>query len=250
MASIKYFDSHFHVWPGHEGKLGKFLESGQIDGMNLILASPFAKDQTALNNDAFALKKKYGKQVQLAYWMNPLDPGHIKTAELFFKDHPETTGIKIHPCHVNPYPITEEILGPVFDFAKERDLYIITHTQPTPGHSAIHFRSIMAKRPEVRFIVGHGSTMEESVFMATSFKNCYVDPSWLGFFSLLFEMAERLGGFNKLLAGTDGPMWFAGCDIEPFEDVIQLSRKYLPSMKEVKMFCYDNAEIFFRLNEK
>ncbi|OGF45707.1 MAG: hypothetical protein A2452_13270 [Candidatus Firestonebacteria bacterium RIFOXYC2_FULL_39_67] len=250
MASVKYFDSHFHVWDGNKGKIGQFIEKGQVDGMNLILAAPDAKDIEGLNEDAFTLKKKYGKRIQLAYWVNPLEKGSIKTTERFFKKHPEITGIKIHPCHYKPFEVSEKIVGPILDFAKERDLYVITHTQPTRGQSAIAFRGVLGKRQNLRFILGHGSTIEESVYMAGAFKNCYIEPSWLGFFSLLFEMAERVGGFNKLLVGTDGPIWFSGCNLEPFEDTIQLARKYLPSMKEVKMFCYDNAASFFRLNEK
>ncbi len=250
MSSIKFFDAHFHA-----GGLGKgdaklhaaaLLDTGRIDGMNLILSMPSRPGADAMNEQAFALKKKYGKRVQLSYWTDVNDSDYLARMKSFLDAHPDVTGIKIHPTALN-LPITEENFGPTLDVAAERGLYVITHTQPTPGHSAICFHALLKKRPDVRFIVGHGSTMEESVFLATSFKNCYVEPSWLGFYSPLFEMAERLGGHHKIMAGTDGPGWFAGFDGDPFEDVIQLVRGYLPAMKQVRMFCYENAATFFRL---
>ena len=250
MASIKFFDAHFHVGSGRKGEPGLYaaraLDSGQIDGVNLILARPGQPGTEAINAEAFALKKKQGKRVQLAYWMDPKEEDSFGRMKRFLDAHPDVTGIKIHPA-AQGLAITEENYGATLDVAMERDLYVITHTEPTPGHSAICFHALLKKRPELRFIVGHGSTMEESVFMAAAFKNCYVEPSWLGFFSPLFEMSERLGGYHKIMAGTDGPGWFGGFEGDPFEDVIQLARGYLPTMKEVRMFCYDNAAQFFRL---
>lgn len=251
MASIRFFDAHFHVSNrGGKGKgrgpVSAALDSGRIDGMNLILARPGSAGTQRANGEAFALKKKYGTRVQLAYWTDPREEDYLGAMKRFLDVHPQVTGIKIHPtaCAI---PISEENFGATLDLALERDLYVITHTQPTPGHSAICFHALLEKRPDLRFIVGHGSTMEEALFMAAAYKHCYVEPSWLGFFSPLFEMAERIGGYHKIMAGTDGPGWFDGFDGDPFEDVIQRARGYLPTMKEVRMFCYDNAAQFFRL---
>ncbi len=40
MASIKFFDSHTHMFGGFEDVPAKIMDSKQIDGMNLILAHP------------------------------------------------------------------------------------------------------------------------------------------------------------------------------------------------------------------
>ena len=184
--------------------------------------------------------------VQLACWANPGDKNCVAKVKEFLDAHPEVTGIKVHPCH-DRWPVAEEVLGPVLNVALERGLYVITHTQTTPGHSSICFAPLLRKRRELRFILGHSAKMEEAAFMASAFKNCYAEPSWLGFFSLLFEMTERLGGHNKILAGTDGPGWFANFDKDPFEDVVEKARGYLPSEREVEMFCYGNAAEFFGL---
>jgi len=251
MASIRFFDAHFHVSRrGKEGEdrlsAGALLDAGRIDGVNLILARPGHAEAETANAEAFALKGKYGKHVQLAYWTDPTEEDALGKTKRFLDAHPQVGGIKIHPAGLG-IPITEENFGATLDLALERDLYVITHTQPTPGHSAICFHALLKERPDLRFIVGHGSTIEEAMFMAARYKHCYVEPSWLGFFSPLFEMAERLGGYDKIMAGTDGPGWFERFDGDPFEDVIQRVRGYLPTMQQVRMFCYDNAAQFFRL---
>ena len=97
MASIKFFDSHIHIYPGSEGRCTKFLESGHVDGMNLILLSSAYKDAAKLNGEGFALKRKFGKMVQLAYWVNINEKGYMRVMEKAFKEHPEITGVKVHP---------------------------------------------------------------------------------------------------------------------------------------------------------
>ncbi|OGF50168.1 MAG: hypothetical protein A2044_02240 [Candidatus Firestonebacteria bacterium GWA2_43_8] len=251
MASIKFFDSHIHIYTGCEGRCTELMASGRVDGMNLILLSPSYKDHEKLNEEGFALKKKYGKMVQLAYWADLGDKNHIKAAEKAFKKHPEITGIKIHPGG-NGVEINEKNCGKIFDFAKERELYVITHTQPTEGANAGAFRPVMGKRKDVRFILGHASPIEEAVYMALSFENCYVEPCWLAHFSLMFEMMGRLFKYKKMLVGTDGPMRFPtwkvdDVRVEVIEEEISYARKMLPSMKEVQLYCYDNAIEFFRL---
>ena len=247
MASIKFFDAHHHVWEQTKPNVTTdLLDSGHIDGVNLILARPGIANPEAVNAPAYALKQKYQKRVQLAYWADPREQDYLANLKRFLDTHPQVTGIKIHPV-AQKLPITEDHYGPTMDVAMERDLFVITHTELRPGYNAISFHDLMAKRPKLRFIVGHGSPIEEAMYMATAFENCYVEPSWLGFFSLTFEMAERLGGYHKIMAGTDGPGWFDGFNGDAFEDIIQRSRGYLPSMPQVQMFCYDNAAQFFRL---
>jgi len=251
MASIKFFDSHIHIWPGCEGRCTALLDSGHVDGMNLIL-QPFGRKEAAtLNREAFDLKKKFGQQVQLACWVDLNDKDHVMAAEEAFRAHPEMTGIKIHPAgdHVE---INEATCGRIFDFARERGLYIISHTQPTPGANAIAFEPVMQKRKDLRLILGHASPIEEAVFMAVSFEHCYVEPSWLSHFSLMFEMMGRLFQHRKMLVGTDGPMRFHRWAVDQvamdvIEEEIGYARKMLPTMKEVQAYCYGNAAEFFEL---
>ena len=132
---------------------------------------------------------------------------------------------------------------------------MITHTEPRPGFSSIYFHELLKKRNKLRLILGHSSTIEESVFMALQFKNCYLEPCWLSHFSLFFEMMGRLFRYKKILVGTDGPMRFDtwkldGVRVDTIEEEIQHAVKYMPTMKEVQMYCYDNAIEFFRIKGK
>ena len=165
MASIKFFDSHTHMFGGFEDVPAKIVDSKQIDGINLILAHPSEKNYEKLNAKAFALAKKYGKKVQLALWIDPLKEGGPAEAVKYLDAHRDIRGLKFHPTG-DKWQITEKIAGPYLDIAMERDLFVITHTQPTEGQHAICYYDLLKKRPELRFIVGHSSTIEESIFLS------------------------------------------------------------------------------------
>ncbi|MFC1582263.1 amidohydrolase family protein [Planctomycetota bacterium] len=251
MASIKFFDSHIHIWPGHEGKLTGLMDSGHVDGMNLILRPLQHPQADESNKEGFDLKAKYGKMVQLAHWVDLTDGQLIAKTKKHLDDHPEIDGIKIHPAGDHT-EITEENIGPMMDLAMERDLYMITHTNPLPGFDSTAFHDLLAKRRDLRFIMGHSSPIEQSIYLAVCFENVYLEPCWLAHFSLFFEMAGRLLHHKKILVGTDGPGRFDtwqidGVRVDVIEEEIQHAVKHIPGMKEVQMYCYDNAAEFFRL---
>ena len=109
------------------------------------------------------------------------------------------------------------------------------------GLSAAAFHPSLKRRPETKLVIYHGSTHEESAYQATSFRNVHVEPSWLGFFPHLFQLMRKLGGYRKMLAGTDGPGWFDSFDGSPYEDLVQLARQHLDDDETVRDFCARNA---------
>jgi predicted TIM-barrel fold metal-dependent hydrolase len=54
-------------------------------------------------------------------------------------------------------------------------------------------------------------------------------------------MTVKLAGVRKLVAGTDGPGWFADFKGDPYQDLYELSRKMLPDMEKVRAFLSGNA---------
>lgn len=253
MASLKFFDAHIHIWPGHAGKAAALMDSGKVDGMNLILRSHAHDDANQLNEEAYLLKDKYGRMVQLACWVDLKDPERVVHTERYLDEHPAVTGIKIHPAG-DRTEINETSIGALLDLAAERDLYVITHTSPLPGLDAAAFHPLLASRPDLRFIVGHSAPIETSIYLALSYKNCFLDPCWLAHFSLFFEMAGRLLCYRKIMAGTDGPMRFDtwsvdGVRVDAIEEEIQNAARHIPQMRELQMYCYDNAAEFFRIQD-
>ena len=115
-----------------------------------------------------------------------------------------------------------------------------SHTCPVPGKSAISFLPALEAHPDVVFIVYHASTHEESAYLSIR-KNVYVEPTWLGFYRETFDMALKLGGRHKLLAGTDGPGWFDGFEGDPYDDLCELSRRMIDDEEVVADFLYGNA---------
>ncbi|HHN46808.1 MAG TPA: hypothetical protein ENN09_05135, partial [Planctomycetes bacterium] len=155
------------------------------------------------------------------------------------KTSPEIVGIKLHPP-VGHYTVAIDTLAPVFEAAAEHGLMVASHTCPVPGQSAIAFLPLLERFPEVAFIVYHASTHEEAAYLSLR-KNVYVEPTWLGFFRPVFDMVGKLGGFGKLLAGTDGPRWFAKFNGDPYEDLVVQAGKMLPGPAEMDAFLYKNA---------
>ena len=259
MADIEVFDFHFHGYNfgkdfsadgNWTDKVRKYLENGETRGILCCTDLRTKNEDFETNNqDLFDLAKEKGKSVlPLAAMLHPGEKGWQDIAKNWFDNHEELVAIKMKPGN-SRCEITPEIMDPVFDFALERDLFIVCHTEPVEGLSAGGFYKSLRRRPETRLVLYHGSKHEECAFMANCFKNVYVEPCWLGLFPSLFDMMKKLGGYRKLLAGTDGPGWFANFEGSPYQDLVDIARKLLPDEETVKDFCSRNALKFLGIEE-
>ena len=246
MPDIDVFESHFHS-EGPEGAATtrKWLDSGEVTGI-LCCTSLRSRNEDfeARNADLLKLSQELGRdRLPLLAMIHLNQPGWREQAAGWFDRWPTLVGIKLHPpC--SKYRLSPELLDPVFDFALERGLCIASHTTPVPGWSAIDFHESLLRRPETRFVIYHGSTHEQSAYLAEAFANVYVEPSWLGFFPSLFQLTRRLGSWRKILAGTDGPGWFASFQGSPYDDLVALARKHLGDEEAVRDFCGNNVRTF------
>ncbi len=241
----RIFDFHFHYFSGegggNVGVIEKLLDDGALEGI-LCCTSLGAEPGAALaaNGPLFEAAARYGRRkLPLLAAINPGRDGWRESLDTMLGASEEVVGIKLHPP-AGKYDVTPETVGPVFEMAAERKLIVASHTCPVPGRSAVAFLPVLERFAGVTFIIYHASRHEEAAYLSIR-KNVHVEPSWLGFFRPVFDMVGKLGGYRKLLAGTDGPGWFANFEGDPYEDLAQLARRMLPGEKEVRMFLYENA---------
>jgi len=252
MSDVDIFDFHFHYFGKTSvasiERIAAVLDEGQVSGI-LCCTDLNAPHEEFVERNAplLELARARGRSVLPLLAMVHLNqPRWQEQAGRWFDGCPELVGVKLHPP-VSGYRIEPELVDPLFDFAGERDLLVASHTVPLPGLSAAAFHPSLRRRKQTKLVIYHGSTHEESAYLATSFPNVHVEPSWLGFFPNLFQLMSKLGGYGKLLAGTDGPGWFDGFEGSPYEDLLALARKYLPDEETVAGFVGGNARRLLRI---
>lgn len=130
-------------------------------------------------------------------------------------EHPGCAGIKIHP-HAHAYEIREH--GPaIFAFAAERNALVLTHSGDV-GSYPEDFVPFVDSFSNMNLILAHlgnsddGSVSRqiEAIERARN-GNLYVDTSSArSMFSGLIEWAVERIGYDRILFGTDTPLYWAG----------------------------------------
>jgi predicted TIM-barrel fold metal-dependent hydrolase len=159
--------------------------------------------------------------------------------------HPRCMGIKIHP-HAHQFEIGD-FGAPIFAFAAERDAVVLTHSGDI-GSYPEDFIPFADQHPNVQLILAHlGNSDDGSVMRQVQAiqhgrnGNLWVDTSSSrSMFSGLIEWAVEQIGHDRILFGTDTPLYWAGAQkgrIETAEIDDAAKRAIL----------YDNAVALFGL---
>lgn len=221
---------HFGVPTGGAHPLVDQLTSGDADvvlarakaaGTALTCCSPLRAllprgDTDPVSGNEDSLRKIRGRK-GLRYWV-VLHPGHPATfdqAEESLKD-PFCVGIKIHP-EEHRYPIAEQGER-LFEFAARRRAVILSHSGE-PNSMPEDFVRFADAHPEVPLILAHlGHSLDGNpsrqvrAAQASRHGNIYVDTSSSrSILSGLIEWAVREVGAERILYGTDTPLYFAPC---------------------------------------
>jgi predicted TIM-barrel fold metal-dependent hydrolase len=161
---------------------------------------------------------------------------------------PGFKGIKIHPSF-NKTPADNDAYGPVWQFAFEHDLPIVTHSWSVSSYNPVQVLStpekcerFVQKYPDVRLVLGHaggrGEGRYEAVRMAKKYKHVYMDFSGDIYDYHFFEKMAVEIPENKILFGTDYP-WF--------DYRSQLTRVYLAHIHtsfKKKILRYNALEVY------
>lgn len=225
--AMQAIDVHGHFGEYDRGfsALTDRMFSGEIDlvrdralaaGVGLTVVSairaliPFRGDVLRGNDDAVKAAEKYD---EIRFWavIDPLvEASYKQTEELL--THPRCKGIKIHP-HAHAYEI-KQYGGPIFAFAAEKSAVVLTHSGDV-GSYPEDFLPFIDLYPNVELILAHlGNSDDGSVIRQTTaikharHRNVWVDTSSMrSMFSGLIEDAVAQLGFDRILYGTDTPLY-------------------------------------------
>lgn len=250
----KLFDFHFHGYGGGEDwtpKVRSALDGGELSGI-LCCTDLNSKHEEfeEKNRPLLELAHEKGAELlSLAAMIHPDRKGLWRMhAEKWFDKYPELVALKLKP-ELTDCPICPEYIDMIFDFANERDLLVVSHTQPERGYSAISFAPSLKKFRKTKLVLYHASLNEEAAYLSAVFPNVYVEPSWLAFTPSFFIMMEKLGGYGKMLAGTDGPGWFSSFNGSPYKDIVAKAKEFIRPGNDgaLEMFCSGNARKLLKL---
>ena len=228
---VDAIDIHAHFGPYDRGMGGHAdrLMSGDIEvvrrrantaGIILSVVSalqalmPYGGDVLRGNEDARRVAEEYA---DIRFWA-VLDP---RKAAIFpqvegFLTHPRCAGIKIHP-HAHFYNI-RDYGDAIFAFASEHGALILTHSGD-PGSYPEDFVPFANRYPNVAVVLAHlGNSDDGSLarqvhaVKRARHHNLWIDTSSArSMVSGLIEWAVADAGPERILFGTDTPLYFAAC---------------------------------------
>ena len=173
---------------------------------------PYRGDAVRGNEDAVRGAEQLD---DIRFWV-VIDPLKAETYDQADRllDHPRCKGIKIHP-HAHAYEIVEHGAA-IFAFAAERNAAMLTHSGD-PGSYPEDFLPFIDRYPNVNLILAHlgnsdaGSVARQvDAIKAARNGNVWVDTSSArSMFSGLIEWAVEEIGYERILFGTDTPLYWS-----------------------------------------
>jgi predicted TIM-barrel fold metal-dependent hydrolase len=172
---------------------------------------PYGGDVLGGNDEAREAAEKYE---DVLFWtvIDPRLPETYRQAEEMLT-HPRCKGIKIHPVS-HEYEIRDHGAA-IFEFAAQYNAVMLTHSGD-PGSFPQDFVPFVNQYPGVRLILAHlgndsqgNLTRQVYALKHARHDNVYIDTSSArSMFSGLIEWAVKEIGHDRLLFGTDTPLYF------------------------------------------
>ncbi len=204
---------------------------------------PFGRADVLAGNASAS--KAVSENNELLQWVvvNPLEKRSYDQAVEIFNTNEKAVGIKIHPvAHI--YDIKEQGRE-IFSFASKHNLIVLTHSgdaQSLPQD----FVDLANDFPNVRLILAHlGNSPDDDRMLhvkaveASRHGNIYVDTSSaMNILPTVLENAVRRIGADKILFGTDTPLYFTPMQrirIE-FADITQNDKQKILCENAKKLF--------------
>ncbi len=228
---MKAIDVHGHFGPydRSNGGLGDQMMSGSIEVIRrraqvadicltvvsaLHAVMPYGGDVLRGNEDACEIAEQHS---DIRFWA-VLDPRLRETYKQVesLLTHPRCKGIKIHPTD-HGYEI-RDYGNEIFEFAAQYKAIIMTHSG-CPGSFPEDFIGFANRYPNVSLILAHlGNSADGNLsrqvyaLKRANNRNIYIDTSSAkSINSGLIEWAVSEIGAQRLLFGTDTPLYFAAC---------------------------------------
>ena len=206
----------------YHGHVGRWERYGMVDDPELILGAMdavgidiaclfhiFHPDGTTGNDlTAQFVARNPDRFVGFAY-VSPTMPDRMVPELERAIDTLGFPAIKLYPPYT-PWPFNEEPWHPIYEFAQDRGLAIIFHTDHFINSRPRYFEDLAPAYPRVNFVSAHcGNVPEaraEAIAAARKFPNVYLETcSTYRTPGVIEELVEK-GGADRVLYGSDMPL--------------------------------------------
>jgi predicted TIM-barrel fold metal-dependent hydrolase len=230
VRSIRAIDVHGHVGQYKGSKLDiidgfysggaeDVLRRAELARVEFTFVSPLRGLFTQFGGDTLAANAEtaaeIGRYPGLFHWVvvDPTQPKTFAQAAEILKT-PRCIGVKVHP-DLHRYPIKEHAQK-IFEFAAASGAILLSHSGGDPSLPQ-DFIPFADSFPEVTFIFAHlgwsldgDLTRQVRAVLMSRHGNVHVDTSSsFSVTSNLIEWAVREVGAEKILFGTDTPLYFS-----------------------------------------
>jgi predicted TIM-barrel fold metal-dependent hydrolase len=158
-----------------------------------------------------------------------------RRADLGFK------GVKVHPT-IHGYHLSDfDLVGPIFDAIRERQLLVISHGASDLYNAPPEFAAIASAYPDIPFLMAHSGTFwshEQAVNLALEIPNLYLETARVPVYEIAYSV-RRLGP-EKVIWGTDSPFVNYTFEYEKMEKVVDSEEARL-------LMCGGNLQGLLRL---
>lgn len=124
-------------------------------------------------------------------------------------DELKFVAIKLYPPYT-PWPFDQEPWHPIYEFANERGLTIILHTDHLLNNRPRYFESLAPKFPNVKFVAGHSGNVPEArteaIAAAKAHGNVYLETCSTFRSPGVIEELVTQAGADRVLFGSDIPL--------------------------------------------
>jgi predicted TIM-barrel fold metal-dependent hydrolase len=212
LDDVLIIDAHTHVGSGansgtvaarDQGHPEDVLAHLEAVGIDLVVAFSFwLGSDVCLGNDEVAQwMRDYPDRVVGFTGLNPHPGPEVMLAELERCWEMGMRGIKLIPQVQGDFPVGYPIdgpnFGPVYDFANEREMMILSHSWGSPSI----LTTLVTAYPGIKFLVGHFAGGRFGP-LTCEFENVYQTTTSGVFYQEVARFVEKYGA-NKLVYGSD-----------------------------------------------
>ena len=244
-------DSHTHLGAWDHSASGSGKPEAIINEMDRcgitssILTSIWScYGEVALGNKAVAdASAAYPGRLYGYLTVDPKYPKEVQNEIDKYRDNSNFIGVKLH-CGLHAYPLIGSEVGPILEYANSKAIPVLVHS----GYNPDEWNAVCSRYPNAKFIVAHlggcGPDMPfalELAKLAGRLDNLYFDiASSKAFYGFLEELVA-LAGSNKVLFGSDHPLFDFGYELG------QVLHSELSMDDKIKILS-TNAQTIFKIN--
>ncbi|MCL6519284.1 MAG: amidohydrolase family protein [Armatimonadetes bacterium] len=216
LNDLLVIDAHCHMGRWHNFNIPKGDAAGMIEMMDRLgIRSCIVAHHSAIgpdfrygNDEVLSAMAKFPKRIYGYATVNPNYPEAELVAELERCISAGMVGVKIHP-DVHQCNVDDEKYRPVWEWANERRLPLLSHTSTGGRNPVKTFEKLAEMYPNVSIILGHSGFGSEganqSIQAALKYPNINLELTGsVIVYGTLERMVKQIGA-ERVLFGTDIP---------------------------------------------